>query len=200
MIAGYAIVRNPLFEESYPGGGLMSPFLNLYYHGIKRSMWEDVEDYLSTSSLLDKKILEAYEAIKNDDRDGTFIKTVKDLKFAKQLINLDSEIARKNEIIAMSSSYLNQIKKVEDKNPVIWLGYDIVLLGGWSLLRHGVFENKLFSLLEKSTNINKYGLFDNLNYLDGFLTEYKRLSALDKVDPIIENLRVDFIRVGIIKQ
>lgn len=196
MITGFIIVRNFLFEENY-SGSILNPIDHIYYQGLNRSMWMDIEDYFSANSLSHIEVQKKYNL--NDN--GNFIKVIRELQFADLLINLNNEIRKKNEIIVISSPYLNKIEKeTKIEKPITWLGYDIVLLGGWSLLRHGIFENKMFSLMEKSTTINKFGLFNNLDYTDKFIQEYNHLSSFDLVDPLIDELPLDFVRIGKIKE
>ncbi|MCF3107860.1 hypothetical protein LL912_03625 [Niabella sp. CC-SYL272] len=198
IIAGFIVLRKPQYVEVYPGGQNLPSFNGMCYNGIDRFMWGDIESYFINKRLPQTTPLNKhYDALRNSGYDGSHFMVVEDYDVARSFNEASSEILGKNEIVAVSSPYLNSIKKGKKSEvPIKWMGYDIVLLGGWSLVRHGVFENKLERLIKKGTDINSFGLFNTTDYLDDFVNEYNHLAALDKVDPVIEGLRLDYVRVG----
>ncbi|MDJ1505188.1 hypothetical protein [Xanthocytophaga agilis] len=200
-ITGYLMVRKPSYNyaEGYMSGYHLPPINQIYYYGIDRLYWFDIEVYFH-KNLLNKFLDQKYREIENSVNDGTFIGILKKITEANLFINLNEDIKLKNEIIAISSPTLNSIKG-ECQIPssqIEWLGYDILQLGGWSLIRHALFENRQYSMLEKNP-LNSYGLFDNIKSIDKFLEAYDKLALLDKVDPIVEGSIVDPVRIARLK-
>ncbi|KAA5536819.1 hypothetical protein F0919_03880 [Taibaiella lutea] len=196
MITGYLIVRKVDAVEVHENN-FLKPYNNtIYYHGIDRLMWGDIDNYLFKGGTLDNNALNEYKSIVDSGNDGSFLNLANTLNSAEVLLNHNNAVALNNEIIAIESSFLNVIKpKIQETPPIYWMGYDLVLLGGWSLIRHGIFENNMLSLLN-NTKLNRYGLFDNPDSISGFLDEYNLLSDNNKVDKIIDSLILDTIKVG----
>ncbi len=200
IISGYIIVRKSQYEEAFPGGPALEPFNGVHYNGVDRSIWADIEAFfMKEQTPQDMRLSKNYQAIKGSGYDASFFKIEKSINTVRALAQINAEIYQTNEILAVSSRYLNQIKhEKKAEGPITWLGYDIILLGGWSLVRHGIFENRLDSLIEKSSSLNPFGLFDNTDFLDHFLSEYHHLATIDKVDPLPPELILDYVRVGTI--
>lgn len=200
MITGYIITRKPKydFSEVIIGRDLLPLVENRYYHGIDRLNWIDVETRFNQSKITGD-LLEIYNDLEVSGRDFTGIKVLKKYDEAVALLSLDREMELMNEILVISSEKLNQLKgpATSPQEPVTWLGYDIVLLGGWSLIRHAIFENRQMSLLGM-IELNSFGLLDDVKQIDDFLGEYYRLADLDKVDQLLEkgSYGIDYIRVG----
>lgn len=188
------------FSDVMIGRRLLFPLGDKYYHGIDRLNWIDVENRFN-QSLIPESILNIYTGLEASEQDLTGIKVLKKYDEAVTLLSLDAETAFKNEVLAIASDKLYQIKGpgIVTQQAITWLGYDIVLLGGWSLIRHAIFENRQMSLLEV-VELNSFGLLDHVGQADVFLKEYNRLADHDKVDPLLENSSygVDCIRVGVL--
>ncbi|MBC9914021.1 hypothetical protein [Chitinophaga varians] len=195
MITGYVIARKPMYDGSdvMIGRNSLLRIEDKYYHGIDRLSWVDAE--------IPENLLSIYADPKASEQDLTGIKVLKKYDEAIALLSLNDEVALKNEVLVIASDKLNQIKGpgMVTQQTIRWLGYDVVLLGGWSLIRHAIFENRQMSLLEM-VDLNSFGLLDNVEEVAGFLKEYDRLADLDKVDPLLKNSSygVDCIRVGVL--
>jgi hypothetical protein len=198
-IAGYIVVRKPYFnnEDLLVGKKLTSNVDGVYYCGIDRLNWVDVDNmYLNNMLKLDQK--NVYEKLRSSDNDFLGVRILRSISDAHFFGSLDKEQADKNEIIIVSGNSLNTSKgsMLVDSASVNWLGYDLVLLGGWSLIRHAVFENQQYHLL-KVKGINDFGLFDNTN-VEEFIDAYNKLANLNVVDPLFDEypLGVECIRIG----
>jgi hypothetical protein len=201
MITGYLIVRKPFFEENVFGSIKLKTLKNINYCGLHRSMWMDIEDYFSEIKI-PNELFEKFKEIEKSDNDGSFLKTCDDFYLTQKLINLTPEISLKNEVIAIWNPTLTEIKgHVLERQDIHWIGYDIVILGGWSLIRHGIFENKREELQIKGNRINQFGLFDNIENLNIFLKTYESLAKRNLVDKNIfeDNINVEYIRIGIMQ-
>src|SRR6202012_604983 len=96
-----------------------------------------------------------------------FSDAVKMLEYA----NRDND---RHELTALNSAAMDHFKGSFDFDDasIEWLGYDIWFLGGWSLILNGVFfKPDLFAKWIDCLNDN--GLFENKDYLDAFLEDYK---------------------------
>ncbi|NML37459.1 hypothetical protein HHL17_09670 [Chitinophaga sp. G-6-1-13] len=202
MITGYVIARKPMYDFSdvIIGRNSLLRIEDKYYHGIDRLNWIDVESRFKQSAI-PENLLNVYTDLEASEQDLTGIKVLKKYDEAVVLMSLDEEMTLKNEILVIASNKLNQIKGhgIATVQTITWLGYDIVLLGGWSLIRHAIFENRQMSLL-KVIALNSFGLLDNEEQADDFLKQYNKLADLDSVDPLLDNSSygVDCIRVGVL--
>lgn len=198
-IAGYLIVRRPFFDQIYFEGPLLQPINNIFYNGLYRSEWMDIDNYYY-SKLLSPYLTRSYEELLTSNSDFSFINSTHNLDLINAFINFNDEIKQKNEIIVISAQALDGVKGVAlmDENTIEWLGYDFVLWGGWSLIRHGLFENRQITLLDKK-KLNKYGLFDDIENIKLFLDAYIFLSELNLVDPLIDINLVGEIKIGRLK-
>ncbi|WP_223151781.1 hypothetical protein [Chitinophaga qingshengii] len=199
MITGYVIVRKPAHIFDDVVGKSLSPSIEgIYYHGIDRSNWRDVESRFYQSKI-PESLLKTYADLDVSELDFTGIKVVKAYHDAVAFLSIDKEMALTNELVVVASDRLNQIKGPGIATPqhITWLGYDIVLLRGWSLIRHAIFENREMSLLE-TIKLNSFGLLDHVENVDDFLETYDKLGDLDRVDPLPENgvYGIDYLRVG----
>lgn len=202
MITGYVITRKPKhdFSDAIIGRSLLPRIGDRYYHGIDRLNWIDVESLFDRSEI-PENLLSIYADLKASELDLTGIKVLKKYDEALAFLSLDKEVELMNEVVLIASSKLTQIKGpgIMTQMTVTWLGYDIVLLGGWSLIRHAIFENRQMDLLEV-VKLNSFGLLDSVEHFHDFLRAYNKLADLGKVDPLLENsiYGVDSVRVGIL--
>lgn len=194
-INGYILVRRPDCTENNSLGRLMSVD-GVYYCGISRDMWCDIQNcnFNKTLPLLLKGF---YDKLMRSGNDGSHIPILTNWEDVNKFLSITDEIRSKNEIIVVSSPTLDKVKgTIEPLQNIQWIGYDIMLLGSWSLIRHAIFENRLFELT-KCSPLNNYGLFDNLNFVDEFLEKYNEYAKSDRVDPLIESgVGIEMIRIG----
>ncbi|WP_314004464.1 hypothetical protein [Xanthocytophaga flava] len=200
IIAGYMMVRKPFynFMSSYRTNTefVLEPVDSIYYQGFQRMEWYDVDTYF-LEKRLPEKFMAKYEEIIKSEYFNLFVDLARTEEDVFLFMNLDEEIPVKNEVIVLSSPTLNAIYSgvFVSEDLVEWLGYDIWTLGGWSLIRHAIFENRQLCLLENNP-VNEFGLFDTSESMAQFVQEYNALGSSDKVDPLIDGMPVEAIRVG----
>ncbi|MDJ1470406.1 hypothetical protein [Xanthocytophaga flava] len=197
-IAGYLMVRKPThdYDPNYVTSLPLNPVRGIHYHGMQRMEWYDVDTYF-LEKRLPEKFMAKYEEIIQSEYFNLFVDLATTKEDVFLFMNLDEEIPIKNEVIVLSSPTLNAIysEVLVSEDLVEWLGYDIWTLGGWSLIRHAIFENRQLCLLENNP-INEFGLFDTSESMVQFVQEYNALGSSDKVDPLIDGMPVEAIRVG----
>ena len=117
-IAGYIIVRKPLYDflEPLTDSKLLEPVAGIYYNGLDRLNWYDV-DTLFFDGIIPENLLKLYEKLGSSDNDLTNIKLLKDMDEVNCFVSLDKDMLIKNEIIVISSPFLNKRKGIALCNP-----------------------------------------------------------------------------------
>ena len=110
-IAGYIIVRKPLYDflEPLTDSKLLEPVAGIYYNGLDRLNWYDV-DTLFFDGMIPENLLKLYEKLGSSDNDLTNIKLLKDIDEVNCFVSIDKDILIKNEVIVISSPFLNKRK------------------------------------------------------------------------------------------
>lgn len=198
LMAAYIIVRKPQFDEYVPGAPAR-PLGNILYQGMNRSMWYDLDTF-SIEGKLPDELKQPYAKLKDTGNYLTFVRIATSRQEAEQFFTIGGDWTDRNEVIVVQSDALDGTFGLAPlrAGSVEWLGFDLVLLGGWSLISHGIFENRRLSLLAKKS-INGNGLFDDTYGLDAFIEEYMRLGALNEVDPLT-SVTLEVVRVGRLPQ
>lgn len=196
-ITGFEILKKadyleipPFFDKSIMGKR---------YEGIDRpGLDEFMEGFYSKK--LPKDIQNILERKRNESNDFTLMEIIKDFNDAKTILNYSFGVSHSNEIIAMESNKLSVIKgkfKFYEKR-IEWIGYDIISFGCGSLISMGLFfKPHLFQ--NWISIINKHGLFENKEYLDGYLNSYCIAAKKGEVEDYIrfeDSLGIDMIRIG----
>jgi hypothetical protein len=144
-IHGYLVVRKAeqSFDEPQRGAVRGGPPCRdgRCYHGVDRMPWFDVDEALYASSLpaplreLRRRIADANYS----DRTGVGLWPSREE--ALELLHFSNRDDDLCELIAISSDELAQAKGLvsQPSEGVQWLGYDVVLMGGWSLIGDWIF-------------------------------------------------------------
>lgn len=187
-ISGFLVVRKPEFNYDKEGRGAFSPSVpkigDLYYAGIDRMPWFDIdEDYYSKE--LPDDILLLRNELENNKWDFTDFKLMPDLEKANKLLEYSNKKQRINELIAVYSEKIGLIEDIDFfKVDTEWLGVDIYCHGYGSLIREGIFTKPdLFA--DYSGKLNTYGLFNSdIVSINQYIDLYIECSAENDIEPI----------------
>lgn len=122
FVNGFLVVR----RGEYVGG----------YAGIDRDAWSDLDD-LYYADMLKDDCLSTYRQHDADDANGGFMETAASMDIAQRLANCCSAEGKKVEVIAVNSDYLTNFPSRDPwrEEGLQSLGYDVICIGEWSLLR-----------------------------------------------------------------
>lgn len=107
------------------------------YSGIDRDAWSDLYD-LYYADVLKDDCLEAFNQFETDDANKWgFMTTASDKAIAQRLANCCSAVDKDFEVIAVNSEYLTHFPSRDPwrEDGLQSLGYDVICIGEWSLLR-----------------------------------------------------------------
>jgi len=167
------------------------------YRGMQRNHLEDVaEEYYGKT--LPADIHRIYKMSQEESNDLLFLNYIKNYRDALTILDYVSKKNDLNELIAIASDTITEGKGDFDfaNGKIEWLGYDVIVFGGSSLILDGLFFKP--EHFEKWVPlINENGLFSNKDHIHDFIKHY--FIVADK--GIIENynmkvLRVDAVRIG----
>jgi hypothetical protein len=144
-------------------------------------------------------LLEIRKTLSEGSRDFTGIELCYDLQTAKKVLEWSNREGSRNEIIAVRSQKLIEIKKksLPFESPEIdWLGFDFVSLGHWSLLAGGMFTSpSYFSRWNK--DLNEHGLMNNPSIIHEFAGDYSIAAEKRGVEPLPDEVYgIETIEVG----
>jgi len=200
-VCGFIVVRTPSENYDAAGRGVFPsqpPTLSgVYYGGIDRMQWFDVDEALFDKSI-PSGIASSRRIIKTQNIDFSGIDIVTDIDLAIEMLNFSNRKMRRNEIIAISSPILAEIKqkRIDYNNNIEWFGIDLVDIGHSSLLRDGLFGTSS-CLSHLSNSINKRGLLSNKECAMRLLEEYRKYMALGVLEQLIEEpYGVDCVWIG----
>lgn len=175
-VAGYLVVRVPE-QNADPYAPEWRPELDgIWYAGAQRLDWWDVSGPYYEGTAPDE-IAALWRELYRTSRDATGLEVTQDLAVAERLQAFANRIVRVNEVIAVHSPTLAEIKGTFEVpgEHLNWLGYDPILLGEWSLLQEGVFrEPHLFS--DWRGRLNPHGLFDEPAWVAEYAAAYAELA------------------------
>lgn len=200
-VSGYLVVRVPETNFDEQGRGAFpasAPCVEgICYGGIDRMPWFDVEDELYSGNL-PADLKNIHDAIKKSNDDFTGLAICTDFQAALQLLEYSNRKVRRNELIALTSPKLSEIKGSFELHPqrVEWLGYDIVSLGNWSLLREGFFvqPDEFKDLRQRLTSA---GLLSDLEIATAYVQDYLAASNKGHVEELPESsYGIESIYVG----
>lgn len=180
MINGYLVVRRPE-RNCYPQGDhacdKTPPVIDgVHYAGVHRMPWFDLK-LLKWSRDLDGRSAALLKSIGDCNDDFSGIDLCFSLDDALQLLKRSNEINDESELIAVWSGILTQIKGeiAADDNTVEWLGKDVLVFGGHSLIKEGIFfRPELFGVWKDV--INEHGLFPIDMPIDDFVRDAQALA------------------------
>jgi len=156
----------------------------LCYSGIDRMAWFDLDEEFYKGTL-PSAIQQLRQSLVASNDDFTGMKICKDLEMCKSLLEFSNLVEPQNEFIVVRSPMLTDVKgAIEiDEDSYIWLGYDCVSLGNWSLLREGLFRSP-GSFAEWATIVNEHGLLPSPTLVDDYVRLYAGAAATDQVEEV----------------
>lgn len=197
-ICGFTIVR--LARLNFRGveySELKPPQVDeIYYHGIERLDWFDIEnEYYSKTLPANYSVL--FEQLDNIG----MLSLTKKFEIAQKLLAFSNMKRPLNEIIAIYSKGIETTYgSFTTDRKIDWIGEDVECWVG-SMLKEGIFKKPhLFSDFKK--NLNQYGLFDiNSPITDLYANYYNKLTRQGEVLEIFSDVmhQLDKIWIGIPK-
>ena len=200
-ISGFLVVRKAGMDQDSEGrafyGAQPSCLGALCYGGIDRMPWFDLDEEFYAGTLPERvALLRKTLDLSNDDLTG--IRLCKDWATARALLEFDERARLVNEIVCLRSEKLAAIKGAagSDVPAVRWVGYDLVSLGNWSLLREGLFRAPVsFPGWEQA--LNESGLLPSPESADEYLRLYEAAARAGRVEELPGSLYgFDVIEVG----
>lgn len=123
---------------------------------------------------------------------------IKDYGDALKVLELINGRNNRNELVAISSDEITKAKgSMEfDAAEIERLGYDIVRIGGGSMLLNGLFSkpDRFARWIEV---INEYGLFPTKERIAEYIDDYIECAKDNSIEPVLStDLGFDAIKVG----
>jgi hypothetical protein len=205
VIAGILVVRWPDQNFDRGGRGAFSSvpprIRDVFYGGIDRMAWFDLdEDYYKNT--LPADLLKVRQSLVENSNDFTGIKPCYDLQTAKKVLAWSNRGGSRNEIIAVRSQKMVEIKKKSlpfDSQEIDWLGFDFAALGHWSLLAGGMFVSPSY-FSRWNGNLNEHGLMDDSNIILEFGKDYSVAAKKRGVEPLPDDVYgLEAIEIGRIR-
>ncbi|MBZ4417975.1 hypothetical protein [Myxococcus sp. RHSTA-1-4] len=126
------------------------------------------------------------------NRDALGVELLGELSDITNCLQLIGGMAAANEVIAIHSNELAKVKGwVPVANPGDWMGLDVVLYGGGSLLREGIFGSDFFDP-KWGHRLNCNGLFSSRAECEEYLGEYRRGVEQGRLESVELDV-VDFV-------
>jgi len=202
--SGFLVVRSPEKNRDVQKRGAFSaeaPHLGpVYYSGIDRMPWFDIEEDFYKGGLPDDLVPLLRRITSSSDFSGINLCT--DLTIARDLLNYSNRRTVDNELIVVRAKKLAALKGIVeiDETQIRWIGYDLVCLGGASLLRDGVFSVPT-AFPGWQGSLNQDGLLPSSSVTAAYLQAYKTAMAEGVVEELPEELpnfvyAVDAIEIG----
>ena len=204
-VSGFIVVRKAPLNRDHQGRGAFSdiaPCLReLCYAGIDRMPWFELDE-LFYQGLLPENMQEKCKKIQESNRDLPSIRICNDLYASIELLNYSNSLNAENELIAIRSEKLSIFKgTVEfDRSLAEWLGYDVVALAEWSLLKEGLYSVPL-AFPGWVEQLNENGLISSKDKALEFGTTYLDVSRRGEVEELSDELftlgfGIDAIEIG----
>lgn len=156
----------------------------LCYGGIDRMAWFDLDEEFYQGAL-PEGVARLRKALDQSNDDLTGLRLCKDLSVTRSLLEFNEHSRQVNEIIAVRSDKLAGIKGVVDfdESEGLRLGYDIVSLGNWSLVREGLFRSPA-SFPEWENIVNEFGLLRSPAAADEYTRAYEAAALAGQVEEL----------------
>jgi len=181
IVNGYMVVRSP--DQSG-------------YHGADREPWEIISARYYTHEL-PPNIQRLYEEIDSIDERGFWWPTSRTREDAECMLAYTREYDPTAELIAIYSPYLFRLhRRSWTEHDASFLGFDVVPVGEWSLLRELTANTSLPDSIRALLNSNKL-LYDE-TMADVVEAYYRDVSGQPGVEPIGDKdsgLPVEAVRV-----
>ncbi len=195
-INGFLILRKSLADEA--------PYQricrigNKEYRGIERAHMEVdlVADFYAKK--LPPEIARIMASENKGSNEWPFFHYIKDYADALKVLEFINNRNSLNELITISSDEITKAKgRIEfDSANIEWLGYDIMRIGGGSMLLNGLFF-KPDRFARWIDVINEYGLFPMKERIREYIEDYIEIAKDNSIEPYDStSLGFDAIRVG----
>jgi hypothetical protein len=201
IINGFLVVRAPEENEvvHVPPVRLVPSLNGIFYAGIDRCEWFDLYDEDYYSGAAPRRIASIAKAMEKECVDFSGIELTRDFNIARELLAYSNRSIARNEIVAIRSSQLDEVKGTLDTDvPIEWLGLDVFGEGEWSLISYGLFASP--ERFGKWTGrVNASGLFDTPQDASEYERAYQTAVTLGQVEalaPPSDGFRVLQVRVG----
>ncbi len=202
-ICGFIILRKPDYNFDERGRGTFSSNVpkigNMFYSGVDRMPWFDLNEYYYNSSL-PSHLIKIRQELCNNNQDFNDFDLILDLQKAIQALEFSNKNGSINELAVFYSERMETSFGVIKLNiDISWLGIDPYIHGYGSLIREGIFKypNEFSSYLEM---LNSNGLFDldsKRNDVIEYIKTYNNLSKNINLEPIDEFTNdIDLITIG----
>jgi hypothetical protein len=198
---GYLVVRLPKdnLDEQGRGSFTSSPpcIGSVCYGGLDRMPWFDVEED-HFAGKLPAELEQILHRIKDSIKDFTGIALCTQLPIAIELLDYSNKDRKRNEIIAVGSEKLAAINGslTEPVPPIEWLGFDIVSVGNWSLLREGLFVRPE-EFQDALSGLTQDGLFSDAASASAYAQKYLAAAARGHVEELPDSVYgIEPIRIG----
>ncbi len=168
-----------------PSQHLSNSGKRILYRGISSYLWDQI-DRRYHEKTLSEDISRQYQSLRRQNSDFTGLLCCPSLEVTRQFQAISDNV-NKDEILALFSPLIRQIKNTSVVFTEVgsFLGYDVVLLGGWSLLAEGVISNpEAFPRTREI--INAHGLLSEPSHLSIVIDEYREMSRQGSCEELLE--------------
>jgi hypothetical protein len=186
IINGFLVVRLPSENQvvPVPSEPVLPSVNGIFYAGIDRCAWCDVYDEAYYADKAPPEVASIADRMQDDCVDFSGIELARDFDVTRVLLEYSNRTAVRNEIIAIRSEQLDEIKGTFDTQiPIEWLGIDVKAFGEWSLIAEGLFaapEN----FQPWIRRINENGLFDTPQAASEYERAYQAAAALGHAEEL----------------
>lgn len=180
---GFVILRQPDMNFDERGRGVYSRLPtalgSLFYNGIDRMPWFDIEEDLYTGTL-SEDIRRLYNQLKQPVLH--LPRLTGSLEVATVLLRYANQLGRRNEIVAVCSAATGE-QRLAELPGAQYLGVDIVTSSGQSLLSTGIFIAPS-AFLDWRELLNPFGLLPEGADIQSYSNRYVSAAAEGLVEPI----------------
>ena len=135
--------------------------------------WFDIDEAFYASSL-PAALRDLRGGIEDANSDRTGVDLCPSKAEALELLSFSNRNDERCELIAVSSPELAEVKDLVGQHAdAAWLGYDVILLGGWSLIGDWIFRGPV-EVREWLERLNRYGLLDSPLESASLVAAYER--------------------------
>lgn len=200
-VCGFMVVRTPQKNADEAGRGAFPNVTpcraDVCYGGIDRMPWFDLDEAFYKADIPDE-MNRARQELSTSNVDFSGINLTSSIDLASAVLRFSNREVCRNEIIAVRSPTLNNLKgSFEVPFGIEWIGVDLVNIGNMSLLREGLFGAS--RLLDHHFRmLNKQGLFSAEDPASAFYADYRTHMEYGELEEISKlPYSVDCVWVGI---
>jgi hypothetical protein len=146
--------------------------------------WFDVDEAIYGVQA-PEDVARAREIMRRGNTDFSGLETCNDLETARFLLAFSNRDENRNELIAIHSNALHSYKGETVFNGVLatWIGFDVVALGGGSLLSCGVFARADY-FHEWTRVLNEHGLLPTAEACEAYGNDYRSAALQGLVEDL----------------